>query len=155
MLGMKNVHSLWEKAIKEVFGDQLDMKISDIKGLTPEDSKKDKTLMEYIDPPKWMGKTGQDGALEITKKGKVGQLEPDFVAIEKYENSEQKYMVILDAKYYVPDFSKDGKTITGQPSQLVCRRMVSSIPGLKMTDLRTMICMRAAQPLMKTSGSPI
>lgn len=115
MLGMKNVHSLWEKAIKEVFGDQLDMKISDIKGLTPEDSKKDKTLMEYIDPPKWMGKTGQDGALEITKKGKVGQLEPDFVAIEKYENSEQKYMVILDAKYYVPDFSKDGKTITGQP----------------------------------------
>ncbi|MBR4611825.1 MAG: LlaJI family restriction endonuclease [Kiritimatiellae bacterium] len=101
-LGMQGFHTLWEEAIKEVYGDQLDQTIEQV-GLrngNHNDNGKDNlnpTLAAYIKPPHW-----NDATPAEKKDGEANRLRPDFLAIKEYDGN--KYMIILDAKYYLPEF---------------------------------------------------
>lgn len=110
-LGMKSFHSLWETAIKKVFGDQIDLPINNpIVGLQNDRPLEDPapTFATYIEPPQW-----NDATPTEKKDGEGSRLKPDFVAVREHKG--KRYLVILDAKYYLPQFTTDNKKIDGQP----------------------------------------
>ena len=113
--GISGFHALWEKAIKEVLGDELEKTPAQL-GIKLKDASKSKLhkpLKEFIDAPRWLlsgGKNEEEG-LEAKNEGETDRLKPDFVAVTKDE--ERGVLYILDAKYYMPDGS--GNSISGVP----------------------------------------
>ena len=114
--GTSGFHSLWEQAIKDVFCDELPRRPKDlfngqelerIEKQIEKKEKLDKQLKEFIDPPLWK----QGGTENV--QGETDRLRPDFVAIARDKNKELFSFIILDAKYYVPEFK--GETIDDAP----------------------------------------
>ena len=99
--GMSGFHSLWEVAIKEVLRDDLD-KTPRALGLDHvEKEKADVPLWQFVDPPVWVKSDSTEEALPVEDEG--DRLEPDFVAA-RVGLEDGETFVILDAKYYVPEF---------------------------------------------------
>jgi hypothetical protein len=119
---------LWEKAIKEVFCDELEKCPSQVldeegidklyelgRGDKGFKEKLKKPLNEFIDAPRWMKPNSTEEIVEELKRDKGGEsdrLKPDFLAVLHKENRAST-LVILDAKYYCPGFS--GSSIEGVP----------------------------------------
>lgn len=113
--GMNGAAQLWETAIKDVFGDQMGNTPHEL-GLSCSNTEKaNKPLKDFIEPPKWTKHDQQDGAEQKEEEdGASGsRLRPDFIAVDT--SSGENRLVILDAKYYLPQFGDDGKTITDCP----------------------------------------
>ena len=126
--GISGFHALWEKAIKEVFCDELDMcpdqvfneqEIDKLYELRSRDElfreKLKKPLKEFIDAPRWTKPNSTEEIVKELKRDKGGEsdrLKPDFLAVLHKENRAST-LVILDAKYYCPGFS--GSSIEGVP----------------------------------------
>lgn len=113
--GMSGFHELWERAIKDVFEDEINKRVCDL-GFHVEKKKASKTLLEYIEPPLWISLAEEnEGTCEEKESNDVeaDRLEPDFVAVAKKEGGEVLSLIILDAKYYKPYF-RNGK-IVSQP----------------------------------------
>ena len=113
--GISGFHALWEKAIKEVFGDELE-KTPDQIGIKLKDVSKPKLhkpLKEFIEAPRWVLSDSQkdNEGIEAKIEGETDRLKPDFVAISKNEGRGVLY--ILDAKYYMPKSSD--RSISGVP----------------------------------------
>ena len=113
--GISGFHALWEKAIKEVFSDELEKSPEQLGVQLKDDSKSKlhRPLKEFIDAPRWMlpgFKEGEDG-LEAKNEGETDRLKPDFVAISKGEG--KGTLFILDAKYYMPSYNNN--SISGVP----------------------------------------
>ena len=113
--GMNGAAQLWETAIKDVFGDQMENTSGKLGLSCPNTEKKNKALKEFIEPPKWTKHDQQDGAEQKEEEdGASGsRLRPDFIAVDT--SPSKKRLVILDAKYYLPQFGDDGKTISHCP----------------------------------------
>ena len=119
--GTNGVAQLWEAAVKGVFGDQMDKKPGDL-GLLCNDERTVKALKKFIEPPKWT-KHGQQADAEQNEEeeGASGsRLLPDFIAVVRDADEEKKSdprgsLVILDAKYYLPEFGANGNTISNCP----------------------------------------
>ena len=106
--GMSGFHALWETAIKEVLRDELEKTPASL-GLDVE-KKSDWPLKKFIDPPIWI--KADSNAETVPVEDESDSMEPDFVdARVQLEDGEN--FVILDAKYYVPEF--DGGRIRRQP----------------------------------------
>ena len=107
-LGTTSYYHAWELACKAAFGDLLDAKLRDLP-IPLQDcwrEQGDKTLLEIIPRPIWqlMGNSSyeSDGLI------------PDAVTFS-CQNDGSRVFHILDAKYYAPQISKDGTSITKQP----------------------------------------
>ena len=113
--GMNGAAQLWETAIKDVFGDQMENTSGKLGLSCPNTEKKNKALKEFIEPPKWTKHNQQGGAEQKEEEdGASGsRLRPDFIAVDT--SPSEKRLVILDAKYYLPQFGDDGKTISHCP----------------------------------------
>lgn len=100
LYGTNSFHVVWEKACAEIFDNQLNKKLSELKLPKPICGNEDKAkkLIELIEKPTW------------TYTGKTSQktLIPDVISISG------KSFIILDAKYYIPHLEK-GKTPYDQP----------------------------------------
>lgn len=112
--GISGFHALWEKAIKEVLGDELEKSPEQL-GIKLTDASKSKfhrPLKEFIDAPRWIlpGSQNEEG-LEAKSEGETDRLKPDFVAILTDEG--HSTLCILDAKYYKPKGSDN--SISGVP----------------------------------------
>ena len=119
---------MWEKAIKEVFGDELGKCPSQVldeegidklyelgRGDKGFKEKWKKPLNEFIDAPRWKKPNSTKEIVEALKRDKGEEsdgLKPDFLAVLHKENRAST-LVILDAKYYCPGFS--GSSIEGVP----------------------------------------
>ncbi len=113
--GISGFHALWEKAIKEVFCDELEKSPEQL-GIKLTDASKSKLhrpLKEFIDAPRWLlpGAKNEEEGLEAKSEGETDRLKPDFVAIAN--NERHGVIYILDAKYYMPDGSDN--SISGVP----------------------------------------
>jgi len=112
--GISGFHALWEKAIKEVLGDELEKSPEQlgIKLTEASRSKLHRPLKEFIDAPRWIlpGAQNEEG-LESKSEGETDRLKPDFVAISNDEGRSTLY--ILDAKYYKP--KGNDNSISGVP----------------------------------------
>ena len=113
--GISGFHALWEKAIKEVLGDELE-KTPDQLGIKLRETSKSKLhkpLKEFIEAPRWMmpENKNKENGLEAKCDEETDRLKPDFVAISKNEGRGVLY--ILDAKYYMPKSSD--RSISGVP----------------------------------------
>lgn len=106
--GMSGFHALWETAIKEVLRDELEKTPASL-GLDVE-KKSDWPLKKFIDPPIWI--KADSNAETVPVEDESDSLEPDFVAA-RVQLEDGENFVILDAKYYVPEF--DGGRIRRQP----------------------------------------
>ena len=107
--GMNGAAQLWEEAIKDVFGDQMEKK--PIQFPLNCKTKGNTKLKDFIEPPKWTEAGVQYDEDDDPASG--SRLRPDFIAIDK--NS--KRLVILDAKYYLPKFDslKEKKVVRDCP----------------------------------------
>lgn len=113
--GMNGAAQLWETAIKDVFGDQMGNTPNKL-GLSCSNTEMaNKPLKDFIGPPKWTKHNQQGGAEQKEEEdGASGsRLRPDFIAVDT--SPSEKRLVILDAKYYLPQFGDDGKTISHCP----------------------------------------
>lgn len=114
LLGTCSFHTVWEKACKTVFGDQMEQKIVrdlelEIDGYSKEKRLlKDLPLGQYIEKPVWEipGQDVKDGRAAKEKN----TLRPDCLRIK---NGTDGYFDIIDAKYYLIRCD-DGK-LTGNP----------------------------------------
>lgn len=108
MFGTNSFNIVWEKICAEVFNNQLDVPIGRLQlpgGLVaPYDAKENETLLSLIDKPLWSESKEPCEAADT--------LIPDLVTLIT-ENDEAS-MIILDAKYYVPQLQKD-KPVKAQP----------------------------------------
>ncbi len=113
--GMNGAAQLWETAIKDVFGDQMGNTPQELGLYCSNTEKANKPLKDFIEPPKWTKHDQQDGAEQKEEEdGASGsRLRPDFIAVDT--SPSENRLVILDAKYYLPQFGDDGKTITDCP----------------------------------------
>ena len=107
--GMNGAAQLWETAIKDVFGDQMEKKPGQLP-LNCE-TKGNTKLKDFIEPPKWTESDVQYDEDDDPASG--SRLRPDFIAID----NTSKHLVILDAKYYLPKFDslKDKKVVRDCP----------------------------------------
>lgn len=107
--GMNGAAQLWETAIKDVFGDQMEKK--PIQFPLNCKTKGNTKLKDFIEPPKWTEAGVQYDEDDDPASG--SRLRPDFIAIDK----DSKRLVILDAKYYLPKFDslKEKKVVRDCP----------------------------------------
>ena len=107
--GMNGAAQLWETAIKDVFGDQMEKKPGQLQLNCK--TKGDTKLKDFIEPPKWTESGVQYDEDDDPVSG--SRLRPDFIAI----NNTSKHLVILDAKYYLPKFDsiKEKKIVRDCP----------------------------------------
>lgn len=114
--GISGFHALWEKAIKEVFCDELEkspgMVFNDeelgklINGDKSFKTKQNIPLKEFIDAPQWIKPgTDDEGVIASNTDGEADRLKPDFVAVPR-KDDKASALVILDAKYYRPEFKE-------------------------------------------------
>lgn len=113
--GMSGFHTLWERAIKDVFCDELERtprqifnehELERVSGrdhnLIP---KLDRALKEFIDAPRWIKIGADDGGVTAQSDDETDRLKPDFVAVARDEDKATA-LIILDAKYYKPEFKE-------------------------------------------------
>lgn len=102
MYGTSSFHTVWEKVCGRVFGNQLDEVVPTtyLEGLSFASGTK---WSEIESRSLWSignAKEQQDNSQSDERDGT--KLRPDFVALDK----DKKALYILDAKYYVPDFTR-------------------------------------------------
>ena len=99
---------VWEKICADVFNNQLDIPINMLplpEGLVaPYDQRGNESLLSLIEKPLWSESKEPCEAVDT--------LIPDLVTLMT-ENGETR-IIILDAKYYVPQLQKD-KPVKAQP----------------------------------------
>ena len=116
--GMSGFHALWERAIKDVFVDDLERTPCQLGLLRQDEYKANLQLKDFIAPPIWISTDTKVEASQSEDEGaKAARLRPDFVAIgrkvDEHGNTTPSSLIILDAKYYQPEFV--GKVIRGAP----------------------------------------
>ena len=94
MYGTQNFNLVWEDVCKKIFDDKSRARIKDI-DCSIKCENKDKLLIDIIEKPKWT----------YTENFAAYTLIPDIIAI--YIDEQDKYFIILDAKYYNPLLEKD------------------------------------------------
>ena len=115
--GMNGAAQLWEMAIKDVFGNQMEKKPDQLplKCKTKGNTK----LKDFIEPPKWRETNSGPSAYVNQEEDEASgsRIRPDFIAIVKKDYKKDGLFVILDAKYYLPEFGEQNgkKTIRECP----------------------------------------
>jgi len=115
MYGTNSFNLVWEKVCAEVLNSKLDTRLADIAleyhiRLTEEYSKKkDNTLKELIEKPKWTQYGTADEGNITAEAGDT--LIPDMISL-RYNGIEIEFD-IFDAKYYVAEIKP--KKVKGQP----------------------------------------
>lgn len=113
LFGTKNYNLVWEKICGEVFENQRDEDIKDVKLpalLNPTSNYKTITcLKDVICKPLWIG--SEENGNQFSEEAE-GTLIPDFLSVG--EKNGQYTFYILDAKYYVMYLQK-GEEVVGQP----------------------------------------
>ena len=119
--GMTHAEHLWERAVKTVFGNQMDRTPKSL-GLLDGEHQQDVQLSEFIHPPKWKPHqtNASQGLDEFTPQenedeAEGARLRPDFIAVEKSFGENPGTLAILDAKYYLPVFDKNNSKIRNCP----------------------------------------
>lgn len=109
MFGTTSYHVIWEKVCAEVFDNQLNTMLGQLKMSVPlaeeYQERKRESLLSIIEKPKWKG----IGMEEVEAKD---TLIPDMVNISQIGGVD--YFLIFDAKYYNIQLEK-GKTLRGNP----------------------------------------
>ena len=99
LLGTCSFHTVWEKACKMVFGDQMERTIESLDlvlGDSPKGVSKKTPLGQYIEKPVWdISDQGSKDGREAKEKN---TLRPDCLRIKKGTDG---YFDIIDAKYYL------------------------------------------------------
>ena len=102
--GTNSFYNVWEKACASVFDNKLVTKLSNLNlpvDLHEDyDSKKDCTLLEIIEKPKWVYFGSQKKEHDAE-----GTLKPDLISL--YEVDDEVCFGIFDAKYYNLQLDKD------------------------------------------------
>ena len=141
LLGTCSFHTVWEKACKTVFGDQMEMAIKsrDLK-LAAGDSLRGVTaetpLGQYIENPIWKI-IRNDHAKDDQVQKEKNTLRPDCLRIKKGEDG---YFDIIDAKYYLIKCDKNGR-LSGNPG-------VGDVTKQFLYDYEY-------RPLLKVNGIPL
>lgn len=110
VFGTNSFHLVWESVCSDVLRNQLKAPLSTLRLPVPLDSRFDanSSLFTLIDKPVW---SGSDAAGEFSKQAEA-TLVPDLVTLDVSQDRYQ--LLILDAKYYRVNLSRDQK-LSGQP----------------------------------------
>lgn len=114
--GISGFHALWERAIKDVFVDELELTPNQLGLFCESEDKANRPLKDFIDPPVWIM---ADSDIRASPRDGTAteRLRPDFVAVGRDVSPEvgikPTSLIILDAKYYLPEF--EGTVLTGVP----------------------------------------
>lgn len=105
MYGTPAFNMVWERACQEVFGNQLQKTLGELKKAVGIYSDRRKTrLIDIIEKPEWSN--------DVTVKNATETLKPDLITITRQRD--QEWFVILDAKYYTLQLEQE-KKLSGNP----------------------------------------
>ncbi|MGX7092567.1 LlaJI family restriction endonuclease [Hutsoniella sourekii] len=108
--GTSHFHTIWEKVCQEVFDNQLEKPLANLKlpkVLNVDKYSPDDTLLSIIEKPLWKNKSSLGKEAYAS-----GTFIPDCIVLNKSGGISS--FEIIDAKYYTPRFNESGKII-GQP----------------------------------------
>ena len=105
MFGTNSFHVVWEKVCAEIFDNQLDTAIGNLKlpnEKVPPGYNRKMKLIDLIEKPKWYGKPDDKRYPKEASK----TLLPDIISIAERAKNEL-FFIIFDAKYYNMELTPD------------------------------------------------